>query len=214
MEVAQVNAVRRLIARHGGTLPSPEEIAARAKKDPIYLLPNALHRVKREMEEPTADEGYRAIEVVPWAPMPRPGLERGALLVMIDVIAEPGDPPRNDTVALREGARERLLAHRPSPDAPIHVFGWTPAVAHGRATRGDLDACGIRCGELLDLPIEAWWCPHREGPPACWCRPPLPGLMVAAMERDRIDPARAVLVGTSTPHGTLARALGTTFVRI
>lgn len=55
-------------------------------------------------------------------------------------------------------------------------------------------------------------CPHAAGPPVCWCRPPLPGLIVAFAREHGIDPARSTLVGTSPAHKTLATTLGATYV--
>jgi histidinol phosphatase-like enzyme len=54
-------------------------------------------------------------------------------------------------------------------------------------------------------------CPHPGGPPACWCRPPLPGLVLAFCHDHGVDPARSVLVGTSPAHRALAAAVGARF---
>jgi histidinol phosphatase-like enzyme len=57
-------------------------------------------------------------------------------------------------------------------------------------------------------------CPHGGGPPACWCRPPLPGLPLTFARRAGVDPARSVLIGVSPAHRTLAAALGSTYVGV
>ena len=54
------------------------------------------------------------------------------------------------------------------------------------------------------------FCPHGEGPPACWCRKPLPGLGVLLVERHRLDPARCLYVGDGAADDAFARALGFT----
>jgi histidinol phosphatase-like enzyme len=54
-------------------------------------------------------------------------------------------------------------------------------------------------------------CRHVGGPPVCWCRPPLPGLVLAFARRHGVDPARSVLVGTSSAHRTMAKTLGCAF---
>ncbi|HEX2376476.1 MAG TPA: hypothetical protein VHI30_02870, partial [Gaiellales bacterium] len=57
-------------------------------------------------------------------------------------------------------------------------------------------------------PVEAALCPHEAGPPRCWCRPPLPGLLLAFAREQGVDPARSLVVGTGPAHRSLAAALG------
>ena len=61
-------------------------------------------------------------------------------------------------------------------------------------------------------PVETALCPHGGGPPPCWCRPPLPGLVLAFAREHEVDPVASVLVGTSSAHRTLAGTLGAQFV--
>ena len=75
--------------------------------------------------------------------------------------------------------------------APDLVFDWRP------------DGGAVPAG-----PFETAVCTHGGGPPACWCRPPLPGLILAFARRRGVDPAKSTLVGTSAAHRTMARALG------
>lgn len=212
LDAAQTNAVRRLIRHHGGTLPSPEEIARRGKRDPIYLAPTALMRVRREIEPPDASEGWRAVDRHEMVRRPEPGHDRPALFVALDALAQLGSPPSPATTTIASHARETILAHRPAPDAPIHGYLWAPAIARGQATPQTIAACTHRIAELLDLPIETAVCPHGDGPPICWCRPPMPGLVVAAMERDRIAAERSVLLGHGPAHAALARGAGLAYV--
>jgi histidinol phosphatase-like enzyme len=57
-------------------------------------------------------------------------------------------------------------------------------------------------------------CPHAGGPPSCWCRPPLPGLLLAFARARHVDPARSILVGAATAHRTLAATLGARYVSV
>ena len=76
------------------------------------------------------------------------------------------------------------------------VFDWRPG--------GDTD--GLPAGTAV--------CPHPGGPPICWCRPPLPGLILAFAREHGVDPARSTLVGTSPAHRTLATTLGARYVAL
>ena len=51
-------------------------------------------------------------------------------------------------------------------------------------------------------------CPHAGGPPRCWCRPPLPGLLVAWARKHDVDLSRSTVIGTSPAHRTMAKAIG------
>lgn len=77
-------------------------------------------------------------------------------------------------------------------DGPTLVFDW-------------------RTGPLEIDGVDTAVCPHGGGPPVCWCRPPLPGLLLEFARRRGVDPARSTLVGTSNAHRTLAATLGARF---
>src|SRR5262245_3498926 len=54
---AQVNLVERLLELHG-SLPSPEELRELAKREPGIHAPTTQMRSLRELERPSADEGF------------------------------------------------------------------------------------------------------------------------------------------------------------
>jgi hypothetical protein len=105
-------------------------------------------------------------------------------------------------------AAAAAAAYEPEEDAPHLVFDWSPD--GDRALLDDavasLRARGIEADAAL--------CPHPAGPPVCWCRPPLPGLPLAFARLHRVDPARALLVGTGPAHRNLAAALGARFALV
>jgi diketogulonate reductase-like aldo/keto reductase/predicted kinase len=91
----------------------------------------------------------------------------------------------------------------PRDQAPQLLFDWLP--------NGDAGALAELAARLPGA-AEVAVCPHGGGPPACWCRPPLPGLLLAFARAHDVDPARSRLVGTSAAHRTLAATLGAEFV--
>ena len=100
-------------------------------------------------------------------------------------------------------AAAALATWSPSADDLPHlVFDWRP------------DGAGIDLTLLGEVraPVEGAVCAHGGGPPSCWCRPPLPGLVLAFARRHGVDPASSTLVGASTAHATLARTLGSAYV--
>jgi aryl-alcohol dehydrogenase-like predicted oxidoreductase/predicted kinase len=83
---------------------------------------------------------------------------------------------------------------------PALVFGWRPGIGDSELARMQ-DAFGaqVRC------------CAHPGGPPRCWCRPPLPGLLIEFALRHEVDLGRSVVVGTKPVHAALARVLGAAY---
>lgn len=182
---AQVNLVERLLARFG-RLPGPDELDGLSKTEPGVMAPTRQMRALRELEPPGDDEGFGEIERVAFERADG----RGSNAVLVAASAAPKLPSELDR------------------DAPHLVFDWRPG-----GTPTDLDREVAALATVVTGPIEAAVCAHPGGPPTCWCRPPLPGLVLDFARRHGVDPARAVVVGTSPAHRTLANALGAGFVR-
>jgi len=79
------------------------------------------------------------------------------------------------------------------------VVGWAPEAPP------DLDPqIAARCAGVA-------LCRHGGGPPVCWCRPPLPGLLLALAHAHDLDLAVSELHGTSRAHRAWATAVGARF---
>jgi aryl-alcohol dehydrogenase-like predicted oxidoreductase len=182
---AQVNLVERLLDRFG-VLPTPEELRAAARREPGLLLPTSQMRAQRELEPPTTDEGWGEIEQRPFVRTAWPGTKPGVFVA---------------AAALEQAGFEQA-----DPGAPTLVFDWDPGGAREATVR--------TLASALAGAVEVAVCPHGGGPPACWCRPPLPGLPLTFARRAGVDPARSVLIGVSPAHRTLAAALGSTYVGV
>jgi len=179
---AQVNLVERLLDRFG-ELPMPEQL--RSTREPGLLSPTSQMRAVRELEPPSDDEGFAAVE--------RVAFERaagsGGAAVFVAAAAAAGYTPDD-------------------PAVPHLVFDWHPG-----GDRSALDAA-VDALRASGARVESALCPHGAGPPVCWCRPPLPGLPLAFARAHSVDPARSVVVGAGTAHRTLAAALGARFVPV
>jgi hypothetical protein len=189
---AQVNLVERLLDRFG-SLPTPGQIRDAGRREPWLMLPASQMRALRELEPPSLDEGFTAVETVPFARASagggRPGVFVGAAAVAHEGIAE----------ALADGY----------PSAPHLLFDWTPDV-EPRALRRE----AALIAKAVTGPVEVAVCPHPGGPPSCWCRPPLPGLLLAFARAHSIDTASSILVGRSRAHRTLATTIGAGYVAL
>ena len=172
-----------------GSLPSPEELRVLARRGDGVLTPTSQMRARRELEPPSEDEGWSALEQAPFARTPRsPDGSAGVFVAAAALDAA--------------GWRDEV-----DPSAPHLLFDWRPD--------GDPGALAPAVAELaaeVSGPVEGALCPHPGGPPSCWCRPPLPGLPLAFARAHGVEPSRSVLVGVSAAHRTLATTLGARFV--
>lgn len=177
---AQVNVVNRMLAKYGELL-GPDEIKQRAKMDPNTLAPMALFRMARELEPPAADEGFAAIETVPFVREERARLRPG-VAIPFEVLG-----------------RSDLLASLP-PSTPVVVFAWRPPAN----AAFEVDALAEKSGREIDFVS----CSHGEGPPVCWCRPPLPGAWLWFAHRRNVGREGSVIVAASSAHRQLAATVG------
>jgi aryl-alcohol dehydrogenase-like predicted oxidoreductase len=190
---AQVNLVARLIALHG-MLPGPEELRVLARSTEGVMAPTSQMRTVRELEPPALDEGFAAVEELPFA-LDRAGSHGGTGVL----VAAP---------ALEHDGWEAAVAGA-APDAPHLLFDWRP-----EGTADLLHEAAARLQALVSGPVTRAVCPHGAGPPRCWCRPPLPGLALAFAAAHGIEVSRCVVIGSGPAHRTLANALGALHVGV
>ncbi len=143
---------------------------------------------------PSTDEGFNAVEQVSFERTPPTLRARPGVFVAAAALRE-----RDWEYPLEDGDRR----------APHLVFDWSPD-----DTVDVLAPVAARLSSEVSGPVESALCPHAAGPPSCWCRPPLPGLLLAFARAHRVDPARSTLVGTGPAHRTLATTFGATYVQI
>ncbi len=54
-------------------------------------------------------------------------------------------------------------------------------------------------------------CAHWDGPPSCWCRAPLPGLLMEFAHQRKLDLRQCELIGATEVHQVMAAMLGARF---
>ena len=183
---AQVNLALRVLERFDGELPPPEQLRRVSRREAGILAPTSQLRAARELEEPTEDEGFAVLERVPF--VREPGGGGVGVLVAGAALADPAWEERLAVLA---------------PGRPHLLFDWRPG-----GEPGVLAADAARLEAVVGGPVRHAVCTHAGGPPACWCRPPLPGLPLAFARRHGVELSRSILVGTSAAHRTLAATLG------
>jgi aryl-alcohol dehydrogenase-like predicted oxidoreductase len=188
---AQVNLVERLLDRFGA-LPGPDELRRLGRREPGVMAPTSQMRTLRELEPPSLDEGFARVDVVPFtrADRARPG-GTGVFVA---------------AAALQTAAWREAVA---GGEAPHLVFDWHPAGDDAALRAGAAQVAAVVGG-----PVDSALCPHPAGPPRCWCRPPLPGLLLAFARAHDLDPSRSTLVGCRPTDRTLANTVGARYVDV
>jgi histidinol phosphatase-like enzyme len=211
---AQVNAVRRLVQRYG-ELPGPEALRRLHKRDPHAFDPRAQFRYERELEPPSCEEGLLTVDEVAFERETPPG-NKPAIFIEVDEVLRTSlsgaRSPRS--VADQEVRSERAARLADHAARGYRLFGlaWQPEVEEGALSPSAVEEILAALAATLDVPLELAFCPHGAGPPRCWCRRPLPGLVIALAERHDVDLGGSLVVGRSSSDRTMAARLGMRFV--
>jgi len=211
IEEARINVVNRILDRYGHLL-DPEERKELAKEDPNLPPPVAMDRWLSSFEPPVAEEGFSAVEEVPFQRRSEPEFTNKALFLDVDGTVRathsgeiyPRDPedvkllPRRQEV-LRTWVESGYKLFFISNQSGIHSKKLTAETAR---------ACFERTVELLDLPVEGIsYCPHRAFPVVCFCRKPMPGMAVELQREHKLDLSKAVMVGDRESDQAFAEGL-------
>jgi aryl-alcohol dehydrogenase-like predicted oxidoreductase/predicted kinase len=220
VEEAQTNAAWRLVSRYG-RLPGDAELTRLRRQDVAAFLPTVQFRYQRELEPPDIAEGFSQIDIVPFERRLASSFVNRALIVWCDDLVlrsrsgqrAPLTPDDVDAAAVKACA-PIVRRYR---DEGWRVLGmsWQPAIAAGTQTVAGAEAVFARVRELLgessdgvEIDMDVAYCPHAAGPPACWCRKPLPGLGVLFIHRYALNPAQCLYVGRGPQDAGFARRLG------
>jgi predicted kinase len=211
LEDAQTNAAWRIVSRHG-RLPDEQELALLRAHDVAAFLPGVQFRYQRQLEPPHPSEGFSRVEEVPFERRLDPAFVNRAVIVCCE------DVLLRSRLGLRvplvpedvEVVPDRAAALRRYREAGYRLLGisWQPEIAEGTQSPERVAAVMRRLCDMLIVDIEVEHCPHAAGPPACWCRKPLPGLGVLFVLRHRLDPSQCIYVGSGPQDPGFARRLG------
>lgn len=149
--------------------------------------------------------GFTAIEQRPFVRATAPNATRPAVLFDWDVLGTGAtDKATGDRrpAVLRQYERAGWL---------LFAHAWRPQVAQGLAPDAAVRAELAALGAALGVELHTAHCPHEGGPPICWCRKPIPGLVLAFARQYGVALDRGVAVGRSPADRTMAQRLGVPF---
>jgi histidinol phosphatase-like enzyme len=212
---AQINAVCRLIEAYG-KLPMPEELRALGRSDHRFFGPDAQFRYERRAEPPAPEEGFTVIEERPFVRCAQNSFDQKAVVVEYDdvlcaSVRGASSALEPDDIVLAPGAREMMEGYRRT-GFKLLAIAWRPQIAESKTTSAAVLACFERTKELLGMSIDLAFCPHPPGPPVCWCRKPLPGLILQFAFRYQLALDQCVLIGPSAADRTLAVRTGMRYI--
>lgn len=185
----QVNVVLRMLRQHGRLL-EPAEL--KKGDDPSRIHPRVVFRGARAVELPEGDEGFTWLERVPF--------ERSE-------VAAGARPARFIAAELAFDERGALRS-LPRSDVPTLIFGWNPQLSV------DAQMQLAEVAKPLGPFVEVRFCRHPAGPPVCWCRPPLPGLLVEFAWRHGLELRLSTLIGWGAALPHLSEVIGARFERV
>jgi len=227
---ARPDALRLNRDERGGTLRGllPPLVQAVQGGATEVLLDNTYgtRALRAELLEAAWGAGAEARAV--WIDVPKP---RCATQLVQRLLGRYGELPgpeamkalaRHDPQVLGPRALDRFLRTFEAPEddegmpvqrvtPPPMPSGGAPGVFVDLALRpatGDELAIGWAPHRTEPLAGRGAWCPHPPGPPVCWCRPPLPGLVLGLCHTYGLDPAASTLITTSRSLEQLGRSLG------
>lgn len=203
---AQINAIRRILEAHG-SLPSADELRSLGKQDHRFFGPDAQFRFERSVEEPTVEEGFESVETIDFSRDEDSRRDVRALVIDADALLANADGSAAGTLRIDDARREVMKKYH---DAGWRILltAWRPQIAKGAVTGSDVKAWFERLRALLGFEIATAFCPHPPGPPVCWCRKPVPGLVLEFLYRQSVALASVRFIGSSAADRTMASRLG------
>lgn len=112
--------------------------------------------------------------------------------------------PRPGAVHAGTFVAASVAGRAPPPVGPTLLFDWRPGAAPE-----ERDALAKAHPHATVA-----WCTHPAGPPACWCRPPLPGLLLAFAHAQQLELSRCTLYGNSDTHQVMAGVVGARYLAV
>jgi HAD superfamily hydrolase (TIGR01662 family) len=212
---AHINIVSRMLTRYGVPL-GPDEMKMFRKTDPNLPPPIALMKYAAGFEPPNLDEGFAAVDQIPFVRRVDEAHTGKGLLLDVDgtlrktISGEfyPRDP--HDLEILP--GRSEVLSRWVEAGYKLFFISNQSGIAAGRVAHDAVQAAMLRTAELLGVPItEIVYCPHPSKPVGCFCRKPMPGLGVYLMQRHQLSREHLVMVGDMDTDGECAAALGATY---
>jgi D-glycero-D-manno-heptose 1,7-bisphosphate phosphatase len=215
IEDAMVNAVGRMVQRHGKLFTTADDYAK--SKDPNMFPIATLYSMKKKFEEPTASEGFDEIKTIKFTRTPKTYTNKAVIFDYDGTLREtksgakfPTDP---EDIRILPGRSEKIAELKKQGYIILGVSNQS-GVAKGQLTAETAHKCFQRTNELLGHDIDYRFCGHSVPPIVCYCRKPGVGFGIELMEKYQLDPAQTIMVGDMKTDETFAKRCGFKYVDV
>ena len=197
------------------------------KKDPHCFGSVVLYKSRKDLEEPTKDEGFnslvmRAVQPITWD---KNIYKNKALFLDIDGTLRVTEhlpnkyPTHPDEVQLIRPAatmKDKLQSYR---KAGYHLIGVSnqSGIAKGTVTQDQVDEIFERTRQLIGFTKEEFpilYCPHSSFPASCFCRKPGVGMAMEAIMKLKLDPEECTMVGDMKTDEEMAKRLNIKYIDV
>jgi histidinol-phosphate phosphatase family protein len=225
IEDCQIRHLRRMYEKFGeiyqtGTSPSH-------KKDPHCFGSVVLFKARKDLEEPTRDEGFSQIIMrdIPPITWDKNVFKNKALFLDIDgTIREtehlpnkyPTKPEEVELIHPSKNMRLKLEEYRREGYQLIGVSNQS-GISKGIVTEEQVDKIFEKTRSLLGYTAEEFpilYCPHRAAPITCFCRKPQSGMAMECIMKLKLDPEECVMVGDMKTDEEMAKRLGIKYIDV
>jgi len=196
------------------------------KKDPNVFSAAVFFRARKQLEPPTADEGFDTITTVSPPPpkFDRATFPNKALFLDIDGTLRktdhlpnkyPTDPSQVELIADAKTVMRPILEKYINEGYYLIGVSNQSGISKGIVTEEQVVSCMEKTKELLKLNLPAFpicYCPHRPAPITCYCRKPQTGIVMEQVMKLGINPKHSIMVGDQTSDKTMAGRLNMKFM--
>ena len=221
IEDAQYNASYRILKRYildpvKPLFPLNEILGpngSKLDKDPCNIPSIALYAYKKAFQEPTMDEGFSAIEKIPFvrSPYPVSYVNRAIILDYDDTVRKTKSggkyPLKPEDIEILPNTKEVLQRYVDKGYLLLGVSNQS-GIEKGDLSETQAKACFNETNRLIGFDIAYVYCPHHSFPIRCYCRKPLNGLGVYLIERYKLSPKDSIFVGDATSDKNFAARCG------
>jgi histidinol-phosphate phosphatase family protein len=197
------------------------------KKDPHCFGSVVLYKARKDLEEPTKDEGFnslvmRAVQPITWD---KNVYKNKALFLDIDGTLRVTEhlpnkyPTHPDEVQLIRPAatmKAKLQSYRKAGYNLIGVSNQS-GIAKGTVTQAQVDEIFERTRQLIGFTKEEFpilYCPHSSFPASCFCRKPGVGMAMEAIMKLKLDPEECTMVGDMKTDEEMAKRLNIKYIDV
>lgn len=226
LEDCQVRALRRMWQKYSKIflLGKPPKGNA-AENDPGVFPPAALFAARKNLVEPSREEGFDYVSTVVVEPPKWDGRKYKGKALFLDIdgtvretehlpFKYPTSPDQVKLIGDVDVMRATLNDYRKQGYMLIGISNQS-GIAANKVTEEAVVASFNKTRELLgyteaEFPI--MYCPHGPVPVRCYCRKPQVGIPIMMLEKFKLNPINSILVGDMKTDETVAVRAGMQFI--